>query len=33
MGHPEHVAANLKPGLLPPAKTEDWLKLFTTREG
>jgi aryl-alcohol dehydrogenase-like predicted oxidoreductase len=33
MGHPEHVAANLKPGLLPPAKTEDWLKLFTRREG
>jgi len=29
MGHPEHVAANLKPGLLPPAKTEDWVKLFT----
>jgi aryl-alcohol dehydrogenase-like predicted oxidoreductase len=32
MGHPEHVAANLKPGLLPPAKTEDWLKLFTSRD-
>jgi len=33
MGHSEHVAANLKPGLLPPARTEDWLKLFTRREG
>jgi len=33
MGHSEHVAANLKPGLLPPAKIEDWMKLFTRREG
>jgi len=32
MGQPEHVTANLKPGLLPPARIEDWKKLFTTRE-
>ena len=32
MGHELHVAANLKPALLPPAKTEDWQKLFATRE-
>jgi aryl-alcohol dehydrogenase-like predicted oxidoreductase len=32
MGHEIHVAANLKPALLPPAKPEDWQKLFATRE-
>jgi aryl-alcohol dehydrogenase-like predicted oxidoreductase len=32
MGHVDHVAANLKPGLLPPAKLEDWQKLFSARE-
>jgi aryl-alcohol dehydrogenase-like predicted oxidoreductase len=32
MGHPEHVAANLKPALLPPAKLEEWQKLFSPRE-
>jgi aryl-alcohol dehydrogenase-like predicted oxidoreductase len=32
MGHTGHVAANLKPALLPPAKLEDWEKLFTKRE-
>lgn len=32
MGHKEHVAANLKPALLPPAKFEEWQKLFSTRE-
>jgi aryl-alcohol dehydrogenase-like predicted oxidoreductase len=32
MGHVDHVAANLKPALLPPAKLEDWQKLFSARE-
>lgn len=32
MGKPEHVAANLKPALLPPALPDDWKKLFATRE-
>jgi aryl-alcohol dehydrogenase-like predicted oxidoreductase len=32
MGHTEHVAANLKPALLPPAKFEEWQKLFSPRE-
>jgi len=32
MGHKEHVAANLKPALLPPARLEDWQKLFSVRE-
>ncbi|HZE27106.1 MAG TPA: aldo/keto reductase [Terriglobales bacterium] len=32
MGHKEHVAANLRPALLPPTKHEEWLKLFTERE-
>lgn len=32
MGQPEHVAANLKPALLPPARLEDWRQLFATRE-
>ncbi len=32
MGHSEHVAANLKPALLPPARLEDWRQLFATRE-
>jgi aryl-alcohol dehydrogenase-like predicted oxidoreductase len=32
MGHPEHVTANLKPALLPPASLEDWRKLFAARE-
>jgi len=29
MGHKEHVAANIKPALTPPAPLEDWSKLFT----
>ena len=32
MGHREHVTANLKPALLPPAQVEDWKRLFVTRE-
>jgi aryl-alcohol dehydrogenase-like predicted oxidoreductase len=32
MGHLDHVAANLKPALLPPAKPEEWQKLFSARE-
>jgi len=32
MGHKEHVAANLRPALLPPTKQEEWLKLFSERE-
>jgi aryl-alcohol dehydrogenase-like predicted oxidoreductase len=32
MGHAEHVAANLRPALLPPTRMEDWEKLFTQRE-
>ncbi len=32
MGHPGHVAANLKPALLPPARLEEWQKLFSPRE-
>jgi aryl-alcohol dehydrogenase-like predicted oxidoreductase len=33
MGHSEHVAANLKPALFPPTRPDDWLKLFTRRDG
>jgi aryl-alcohol dehydrogenase-like predicted oxidoreductase len=33
MGHELHVAANLKPALLPPTRPEEWQKLFSTREG
>ncbi|HUK26714.1 MAG TPA: aldo/keto reductase [Terriglobales bacterium] len=29
MGHKEHVAANLKPALVPVAPQEEWKKLFT----
>ena len=32
MGHREHVPANLKPALLPPARVEDWQRLFSSRE-
>ncbi len=32
MSHKEHVAANLKPAFLPPAKLEEWQKLFSARE-
>jgi aryl-alcohol dehydrogenase-like predicted oxidoreductase len=32
MGHPGHVTANLKPALLPPARVEEWQKLFAARE-
>jgi aryl-alcohol dehydrogenase-like predicted oxidoreductase len=31
MGHAEHVGANLKPALVPPAPVEQWNKLFTER--
>jgi aryl-alcohol dehydrogenase-like predicted oxidoreductase len=31
MGHKEHVAANLKPVLVPPTSLEEWNKLFTQR--
>jgi aryl-alcohol dehydrogenase-like predicted oxidoreductase len=33
MGNTVHVAANLKPALLPPAKPEEWVRLFADREG
>ena len=32
MAHKEHVAANLKPALLPPASLEEWQKLFSSRQ-
>ena len=32
MGRTEHVAANLRPALLPPTRAEDWQKLFTQPE-
>lgn len=32
MGHSEHVLANLRPALVPPARFEDWQKLFSSRE-
>ena len=32
MGHKEHVTANLKPAFLPPAKREEWRKLFIEHE-
>jgi aryl-alcohol dehydrogenase-like predicted oxidoreductase len=32
MGHKEHVAANLKPALVPPARLDEWARLFTERE-
>jgi aryl-alcohol dehydrogenase-like predicted oxidoreductase len=32
MGQAEHVAGNLRPALLPPARTDDWQKLFTRAE-
>jgi hypothetical protein len=32
MGHREHVLANLTPALLPPARPEDWQRLFSSRE-
>ena len=31
MGHQEHVAANLRPALVPPAAVQQWSKLFTER--
>jgi len=31
MAHKEHVAANLKPALVPPTPAEDWKRLFTER--
>lgn len=31
MGHKEHVAANLRPALIPPTPVEQWNKLFTER--
>jgi aryl-alcohol dehydrogenase-like predicted oxidoreductase len=32
MGHKEHVAANLKPALVPLARSDEWIRLFTERE-
>lgn len=32
MGNRDHVAANLKPALLQPARMEEWARLFTERE-
>jgi aryl-alcohol dehydrogenase-like predicted oxidoreductase len=32
MGNKDHVAANLKPALLQPARVEEWARLFTERE-
>lgn len=32
MGHKEHVTANLKPALVPPARLDEWARLFTERE-
>jgi aryl-alcohol dehydrogenase-like predicted oxidoreductase len=32
MGNSVHVAANLKPALLQPARLEEWSRLFTERE-
>jgi aryl-alcohol dehydrogenase-like predicted oxidoreductase len=32
MGHKEHVSANLRPALVPPAPPEEWTRLFTTQE-
>jgi aryl-alcohol dehydrogenase-like predicted oxidoreductase len=32
MGNKDHVAANLKPALLQPARAEEWGRLFTERE-
>ena len=32
MGNKDHVAANLKPALLQPARLEEWARLFTERE-
>jgi aryl-alcohol dehydrogenase-like predicted oxidoreductase len=32
MGTREHVTANLKPAFVPPARSEDWARLFTERE-
>jgi len=33
MGNAVHVAANLKPALLPPAKLDEWVRLFRERQG
>jgi aryl-alcohol dehydrogenase-like predicted oxidoreductase len=32
MGNKDHVAANLKPALLQPARLDEWARLFTERE-
>jgi len=32
MGHKEHVTANLKPALVPPARPDEWARLFTGSE-
>jgi aryl-alcohol dehydrogenase-like predicted oxidoreductase len=32
MGNKDHVAVNLKPALLQPARVEEWTRLFTERE-
>ena len=32
MGHKEHVTANLKPALVPPARSDEWARLFTEKD-
>lgn len=32
MGSTQHVLANMKPALLPPARLEEWQRLFSSRE-
>jgi predicted aldo/keto reductase-like oxidoreductase len=32
MGHKEHVTANLKPALVPPARLDEWARLFTEKD-
>jgi len=32
MGHKEHVTANLKPALVPPARWDEWARLFTEKD-
>jgi aryl-alcohol dehydrogenase-like predicted oxidoreductase len=32
MGHKEHVTANLKPALVPPARLDEWTRLFSEKD-